>query len=72
MSNGSGRQDSTPVGTISHRPNNRKATMSNTFQLPAGFLWGASTAAHQIEGMNVNSDFGHSSTAAYSLSALRA
>ncbi len=31
--------------------------MSTSFQLPAGFLWGASTAAHQIEGMNVNSDF---------------
>lgn len=25
--------------------------------LPAGFLWGASTAAHQIEGNNVNSDW---------------
>lgn len=31
--------------------------MSNSFQLPEGFLWGASTAAHQIEGMNVNSNF---------------
>lgn len=31
--------------------------MSTSFQLPDGFLWGASTAAHQIEGMNVNSDF---------------
>ncbi|WP_026555148.1 family 1 glycosylhydrolase [Arthrobacter sp. 35W] len=31
--------------------------MSPNFQLPEGFLWGASTAAHQIEGMNVNSDF---------------
>jgi beta-glucosidase len=31
--------------------------MSSRFQLPEGFLWGASTAAHQIEGMNVNSDF---------------
>lgn len=31
--------------------------MSNSFELPEGFLWGASTAAHQIEGMNVNSDF---------------
>ncbi len=25
--------------------------------VPEGFLWGASTAAHQIEGNNVNSDF---------------
>ena len=25
--------------------------------LPSGFLWGAATAAHQIEGNNVNSDF---------------
>ncbi|XVQ06813.1 glycoside hydrolase family 1 protein [Spirillospora sp. CA-255316] len=26
-------------------------------RLPVGFLWGASTAAHQIEGNNVNSDW---------------
>lgn len=26
-------------------------------QFPDGFLWGAATAAHQIEGSNVNSDF---------------
>ncbi|NUR88783.1 MAG: family 1 glycosylhydrolase, partial [Nonomuraea sp.] len=26
-------------------------------QFPAGFLWGASTAAHQVEGNNVGSDF---------------
>lgn len=26
-------------------------------QLPAGFLWGASTAPHQIEGNNINSDW---------------
>lgn len=31
--------------------------MPDSFQLPDAFLWGASTAAHQIEGMNVNSDF---------------
>jgi beta-glucosidase len=24
---------------------------------PEGFIWGAATAAHQIEGNNVNSDF---------------
>ena len=23
---------------------------------PAGFLWGAATAAHQVEGNNINSD----------------
>ncbi|MEU4650317.1 glycoside hydrolase family 1 protein [Nocardia fluminea] len=28
-----------------------------TTELPAGFLWGASTAAHQIEGNNINSDW---------------
>jgi beta-glucosidase len=27
-----------------------------TFMFPPGFLWGASTAAHQIEGNNTNSD----------------
>ncbi|WP_425826224.1 family 1 glycosylhydrolase [Streptomyces fractus] len=26
-------------------------------QLPAGFLWGAATAPHQVEGNNLNSDF---------------
>lgn len=29
-------------------------TASNVF--PADFLWGAATAAHQVEGNNVNSD----------------
>src|SRR5687768_3239173 len=28
-----------------------------TMEFPEGFLWGASTAAHQIEGGNVNSDW---------------
>jgi beta-glucosidase len=28
-----------------------------TVQLPDGFLWGAATAAHQVEGGNVNSDW---------------
>src|SRR5438093_1586370 len=26
-------------------------------EVPPGFMWGASTAAHQIEGNNVNSDW---------------
>ncbi|WP_105972026.1 glycoside hydrolase family 1 protein [Streptomyces geranii] len=30
-----------------------------SFPFPDGFLWGASTAAHQIEGNNVNSDWWH-------------
>ncbi|MDR1212613.1 MAG: family 1 glycosylhydrolase [Propionibacteriaceae bacterium] len=29
------------------------------FNFPAGFLWGASTSAHQIEGNNTNSDWWH-------------
>jgi beta-glucosidase len=29
---------------------------SSTVRFPAGFLWGAATAAHQIEGNNTNSD----------------
>jgi len=28
-----------------------------TESFPAGFLWGTATAAHQVEGNNVNSDF---------------
>ncbi|MDQ8735620.1 family 1 glycosylhydrolase [Paenibacillus sp. LHD-38] len=28
-----------------------------TLQFPNGFLWGASTAAHQVEGNNIHSDF---------------
>ncbi|GAA1056873.1 beta-glucosidase [Agromyces luteolus] len=31
--------------------------ITTTTSFPAGFLWGASTAAHQIEGNNTNSDF---------------
>ncbi|MEV0588373.1 family 1 glycosylhydrolase [Nonomuraea sp. NPDC050310] len=31
--------------------------MPNAFPLPEGFLWGASTAAHQTEGGNTNSDW---------------
>ena len=27
------------------------------YDFPDGFLWGAATAAHQVEGNNVNSDF---------------
>lgn len=27
------------------------------FKVPAGFLWGAATAPHQVEGANTNSDF---------------
>ena len=30
--------------------------MSNGFTFPAGFLWGAATAAHQVEGNNTNND----------------
>ena len=27
------------------------------FRFPDGFLWGTATAAHQVEGNNINSDF---------------
>ena len=30
--------------------------MDKTFEFPKGFLWGTATAAHQVEGNNVNSD----------------
>lgn len=31
--------------------------MSNELQFPDSFLWGAATAAHQVEGGNINSDW---------------
>ncbi len=31
--------------------------MTTQVQFPKGFLWGTATAAHQVEGNNVNSDF---------------
>ena len=31
--------------------------MTTQFQFPNGFLWGTATAAHQVEGNNINSDF---------------
>jgi beta-glucosidase len=30
--------------------------MTEHFQFPKGFLWGTATAAHQVEGNNINSD----------------
>jgi beta-glucosidase len=30
--------------------------MTTSFEFPPGFLWGTATAAHQVEGNNVNSD----------------
>ncbi|MEK0098870.1 family 1 glycosylhydrolase [Streptomyces sp. A475] len=36
----------------------------DTFPVPHGFLWGVSTAAHQIEGQNTNSDWWHKEHAA--------
>ena len=30
--------------------------MTAPFAFPDGFLWGAATAGHQVEGNNVNSD----------------
>src|SRR5262245_55115407 len=31
-------------------------SMSETLSFPAGFLWGTASAAHQVEGSNINSD----------------
>ncbi len=33
------------------------ASAGRRFQFPNGFLWGAATAAHQVEGNNLNSDY---------------
>ena len=38
-------------------PSSRNERIIDTMDFPEGFLWGASTAAHQIEGGNVNSDW---------------
>ncbi len=32
-------------------------THSSNFKFPAGFLWGAATSSHQVEGNNTNSDW---------------
>src|SRR5215210_6504071 len=32
-------------------------------RFPAGFLWGAATAAHQVEGNNIHSDWWHAEAA---------
>ena len=42
--------------------------MNNKIEFPQGFLWGTATAAHQVEGNNVNSDvwvFEHTRKAPY-------
>src|ERR1019366_7880677 len=44
------------VGTISSLEG-RLAMATERFTFPANFLWGTATAAHQVEGNNVNSDF---------------
>src|SRR6185295_765611 len=43
----------TAHGTPLSRPDAAAATAAS---FPKGFLWGAATAAHQVEGNNVNSD----------------
>ena len=37
-------------------PPSKAATVSGPNAVPKGFLWGAATAGHQVEGNNVNSD----------------
>jgi beta-glucosidase len=44
---------STPI----NQHQRRKCIMATSFHFPSGFLWGAATAAHQVEGNNINSDF---------------
>ena len=34
-----------------------KSPVKNSYNFPKGFLWGAATAAHQVEGNNLNSDY---------------
>ena len=46
----------TPLAARSERA---PTTAAGSF--PKGFLWGAATAAHQVEGNNINSDGGCSS-----------
>lgn len=44
-----------PSSDRAARPDHDQVTEPATF--PTGFLWGAATAAHQVEGNNVNSDY---------------
>jgi len=34
----------------------RRRRLNTSFEFPKGFLWGTATAAHQVEGNNLNSD----------------
>ena len=35
----------------------RQQAKENELEFPSGFVWGVATAAHQIEGGNVNNDW---------------
>jgi beta-glucosidase len=39
------------------RPDLELPAGSSNFRFPAGFLWGASTSAHQVEGNNIHNDW---------------
>lgn len=47
---------SVSAATLGINTSVQAATTNKADQFPKGFLWGAATAAHQIEGNNVNSD----------------